>query len=657
MNSNNTKSNTLKLSFDDWTNRVMATAVDDNTWEPLLESLHAGVKDQINQLSIGKRFSELTESEQSALVERSFHETQQNEKGETLVTKFSHRLGKAVNDELIHFLLESSLKNKDEDHSHSNIIMSEHPSNADQMLEIFSVSVIDMLESSPPEMASTLRLFINRPLPECLRSNIWTSCLTKKLNTAIKSNAGGRRDRHTGSTGMSAMLRGTTSKLAPSLDVILARRCHSILDCSFYELSSRSNASFVKVVVSNFMRMIGLKLPASPTDSFDETDQIAYLIIPLVCVFRLSSTNRKHITEKLALKSGPAVSGASKGNIHKGEDEASTGGSSRSIKNLIDLELIEDTTIDSKNIMERPNAIETALYTLLEPRNMSLLSADDGKFLLTSRAPFLGRTIALLLSKDAKFSKILQSFRSANTAITNSPRDGAGNQKESVNSPSPAFSSAPNLEAFINEQLKRGLSGLLNLRTCLFVWDQGFVVGFASFFPVVVVSLLLGAAEELKGLTSLKAIFETFCSYCLSVSIESLQRLLSDHCAAQLREMFDSGGSYSLDYGENQALQAIHKHVMDGVVSAIPISSQVHESDSVLSTKQESADSLSAGQEAEAALPDGNAKVYALSVDQQSDVVLPKGPDSTVALSTTQAFESGTFPVAVLQESIPQVER
>ena len=30
---------------------------------------------------------------------------------------------------------------------------------------------------------------------------------------------------------------------------------------------------------------------------------------------------------------------------------------------------------------------------------------------------------------------------------------------------------------FLNESLLRGLSGLLNLETCQFVWDQCFVVG------------------------------------------------------------------------------------------------------------------------------------------------------------------------------------
>ena len=582
----------------DWAGRVVATSVNDASWEPLLESLHAGVKEQLQQLSVGKRFSELTEGEQAALVERSFHEVQQSDKGSELVTRFSHRLGKAVNDELLRFLLDMLDNNKKAGGAgEAAVQLSEHASNADQMLELFAKAVMSMLESSPPEMASTLRLFINRPLPDCLRGSVWVACLTKKLNTTVgKSGSGGgggggggggKREYGASKAGteLGGMLR-VTGKLAPSLDVLFARRCHALLDVSFYDLSSRSNASFVKVVTSNFMRMIGLKLPSTPSESFAEVDQISYLVVPLVCVFRLSASNRRHITEGISLSRGGGGSGGGGG--------GGTGG----VKTHSELDLIEDgMSPDSRNVMERPNAIETALYSLLEPRQLGLLSAEDGKFFLVDKAPPLGRTLSLLHHKDVKLLRVLETLRgteggptagssgaaagaggggaeggaattAAESGSKTSPRGGTGGGgggdkgSEAPNSSSPAASSAANFDAFVNQQLKRGLSGLLNLRTCLFVWDQGFVVGFGAFLPLVVAALVLGASDELKSLTTLKAVYETLTSFCQSVSIETLQRLLSEKCGDEMKELFDGAGSYKLDYGENKALQAVHKEVL-----------------------------------------------------------------------------------------------
>ena len=581
-------------ALNEWATRAVARAVDDPTWEPLLESLHRGVREQVKQLSVGKRFSELTESEQAALVERSFHETQQSATGSELVTKFSHRLGKAVTDEMLEFLFAAQRKSDEERRQQqqqqqsqlqqSSFSLVEHPSNADQMLELFSKTVINMLEASPPEMATTLRLFMNRPLPDSLRSSIWVSCLTQKIAPTNRSGAASRRAQSK-SAGRAGSLEGVlrmTGKLAPSLDILMARRCHSLLDCSFVELSSRANAAFVKVVVSNFMRMLSLKMPAGPSDSFAETDQLACLAMPLVCAFRLSAGNRKRINEAPAAAL-PAA--AAKRATEELRPKAAASKES-------DVDVLEDGAADSRNFMDRPNAIELALYTLLEPKHMGLLGAQEGHFFLVDKAPGVNRTLSMLLLRDPRFTRLLQGLRydgsqasAAAAALANTTSGeaaaaaaagaGAGGPPPASApvsprgalygislSPAISCSTAPTLEDFINELVKRGLSGLLSMRTCLFVWDQGFVVGFGAFVPLVLVSLFLGAAEELRGLNALKAVYETFTSYCQSVTTERLQRLLSTHCAAELGQLFDSAGSYALDLGETGALQAVHKQVL-----------------------------------------------------------------------------------------------
>ena len=42
----------------------------------------------------------------------------------------------------------------------------------------------------------------------------------------------------------------------------------------------------------------------------------------------------------------------------------------------------------------------------------------------------------------------------------------------------------------------------------------------------------------------------------------TLQRLLSQHCEAELRDVFDAGASYRLQLGEGAALRAVHKKVL-----------------------------------------------------------------------------------------------
>ena len=253
-----------------WASRAVAIAIDDASWEPLLESLHTGIRAQLKQLAVGKRFSELTVGEQAALVERSFYETQQNEVDAERVARFSQRLGRAVDDELLAFLQGAAqaggaaLPSLGEREAQGGLRLSEHVSNADQMLEVFAKTVLEMLDASPPEMASTLRLFLNRPLPECLRGSIWLSALTKRIEP--QKNRRGSMSQPAAPAHATQQLQPppglqvVVGKLAPSLDVLLARRCHAMLDACFGELSSRANASFLKQVVSTFMRMLGLKV-------------------------------------------------------------------------------------------------------------------------------------------------------------------------------------------------------------------------------------------------------------------------------------------------------------------------------------------------------------------------------------------------------------
>ena len=469
----------VKKSVPTWASRAIATAIDDPSWEPLLESLHEGIRAQLATLAVGKRFSELRESEQAALVERSFHESQQNEAGSERVCRFSHRLGKAVNDELLAFLSSASLAGDyvlpslGEREAQGGVRLAEHPSNSDQMLEIFAKTTLEMLDSSPPEMASTLRLFLNRPLPECLRGSIWLSALTKKVEPGQKSRRGSAQQQHSYNNQLQPPpgVQQVLGKLAPSLDVLLARRCHATLDSCFQELSSRANASFVKQVVSTFLRMLGLRIPANVADSFDNVDLVAFLIVPLVCVFRLSASHRKRVTELFvpAAEEGGGGNHGGHGRGHSRSHSLSHGhgkrdGEGGGVRTQNEIELLDDDA-SSRSTMEQPHAIEAALYALMEPRHLGLINASEGAFFLVERAPCLGRTSALLLAKDARLASLLSRLREerGGAASPRSPRGGSSSSSGAeMASAAPAASSAATFDAFLHEQVQ-------TLAHCLFV--------------------------------------------------------------------------------------------------------------------------------------------------------------------------------------------
>lgn len=136
-------------------------------------------------------------------------------------------------------------------------------------------------------------------------------------------------------------------------------------------------------------------MPANVAESFEDVDLVAFLAVPLVCVFRLSASGRKRVTE-VRVPAHPA--GEPKGGNHghghgHGKREADVG-----VRTQSEVEMLEDDA-GSRAVMEQPHAVETALYAIMEPRNMGLVNAHEGSFFLLDRAPCLGRSQALLLDK------------------------------------------------------------------------------------------------------------------------------------------------------------------------------------------------------------------------------------------------------------------
>ena len=490
--------------------KALLEAIKDDSWLPLCAKLHEGIRGQIADMKISKRFCELSEKEQVALVEKNWKDLQQME-DTSLLDSFSARMGREVDQELLKIMLAKSNKKTPSNPLSVGKLFNvtdpgaSDPTNVDILVQEISASVIDMMESGPANLMNSTKLFINRPLPQSIRSYVWSRSLLMSNVSALTQNA-------------------NFGRLAPSLDLILSRRCHALLDNKFPRLSSRSNAAYAKTIASNYMRMIGVKLPTNGYDSFADMDHCLYLVVPLIVLLR-SDFGRKKDSSVTSERS-----------LDEDGNEAP------------DVEFTDDTLNPNRVFKSTQRyVVETSLYVLMEPRHLGSLRVSNGTMSLVERAPGLGRAITLLSTKNSELYLKLASLKAPVKTTRNADDDFT--------------SEMTTMENFYNEQLIRGLSGLLNLETCMFVWDQGFIKDFGGILPLVLVALVLGNADELRGLTSFSSVIETFTSYCRKVTIFELQGLLSTHFPKELTDFFDITGNFRFRRGDDGVLQAVYRRL------------------------------------------------------------------------------------------------
>jgi hypothetical protein len=470
-----------------WATVSLTQACRDENWLPLCDILHSGIKQQLEGNLVSKRFSELTETEQAQLVEHHYRELRIRGNKEHL-DPFVDVMNRAVDEQLLQIILQRSLNkqtkarsgfNEDkkggdggkEDIHNTNNSSSDSSSVADVALQAsskehaadennleflmgeISSAVIELLERSEPALRNTLTMFLNKPLPSQIRIYIWSKSL--------------RLDQQRLEDG-TALFAG---RLAPSVDLILSRRCHALLDTSFSVVSSRANASFVKTIVTNFMRLTGMKVPDTASDNFDNMEHLVYLLIPLLVILRSNVHDLLRAMDK-DNKSGSGGSGSiSRSQVKNiaaaGEgEEGSESGSGRGVNEgrhaLLGseptvppgtVEFFEDnytTNIGNKiNATKRINIMENALYSLLEPRFLGLMElakqerkkkkkgedddqtgssgadalsaaaagtriknsrdedAVSGTFSFVEKAPGMGQALSLLAAKDPGLYSLL----------------------------------------------------------------------------------------------------------------------------------------------------------------------------------------------------------------------------------------------------------
>jgi len=375
--------------------------------------------------------------------------------------------------------------------------------NVERLMNFSSTAIIEVLDKSPPELFTTMKMFLNRRLPDTLRPYIWSYCLQIKTNDLDEL---------------------PSFRISPSLDLFLSRRCHILIDRHFPDISSRAFAGLIKSVVTAFMRRNLLSLPEGDgTDSTSTTEYDSMTDIE-------DKEERQEDTESHASSLVKSSSEASSCQMYD-----------RLIFLAVPLAVIvkEGSTVPSRSTkdsnLESYSAFELgsksqilseiALQDMAGVKHVAVLTEDVR---VNFSSVHLGYTQSLIKAKHPMLHQHLMAL------------SGVG--ESSVTNP---------FYDFLNECLLRGLSGLLNLEACQFVWDQCFVVGFAKMLPLITASLVIGCAQELLGIGHEDSVVDSWVSYCHHCSVESVQRLLSTQCASELFDLFDKSSMYALDYNED----------------------------------------------------------------------------------------------------------
>lgn len=187
LKTSNTKSIESSLHYkpQEWMIKAIDSSCLDESWSNLLSTVSSSVKQHIKELNYSN-FSQLSQQEQAILIEKELS-ILSDAKNDQLNT-YCVRLGESIDRELVRFINEPDLRDVIQNdnktfHDMKSSIKgavdnTHHPSNVDLLLETCSTEMISLLESSPLEMASTAKLFLNRNIPQSLRPYIWSSALS-----------------------------------------------------------------------------------------------------------------------------------------------------------------------------------------------------------------------------------------------------------------------------------------------------------------------------------------------------------------------------------------------------------------------------------------------------------------------------------------------
>lgn len=363
----------LRLEHQRILDNAMLNGCSGKEWENMLDTLATGIMDKLSQLtgtqnqsdgdgndsdgnSQSKRhFSTLSDEDQASLVETQFQEMMQHYDASTSsspIVAFCNHLNNAVDDELFSFIL-----NKKNAMSDSDKVNMPPSFSIDLLTDVCAKTAVHALSTSSSQLTSTLKLFLNKPIPKIIRNEVWSFSLQKSIQEMADVTA-------------------NFSKVSSSLDIIVSQRCHALLDKYFPDVSSRANAAMIKEVITKYYKLQGIILPQREEDC-RTVDQLCLIITPLLVVTLKEDDKSKHTSDV---------------------DDSYN---SNSIKHLVD----NEASLYNNNTS---NTLLKNLFAVLDKRHLGLLQGR----LLVPNSEFVPIVIGLLqIKNDTLCSKLMQLSR------------------------------------------------------------------------------------------------------------------------------------------------------------------------------------------------------------------------------------------------------
>jgi len=467
-------------------------------------------------MNYNKRFTELTEKEQNMIIESQYKKMCDEES--LCLSTLDFNFSKAIDDELVKLLRKInniehenvSIDNNNTTNDNNNTTNNNNINNNDKnindnnnnnndkkeiriikknhLLDVTINAVVEAFDNSPPEFSAAPKIFLNRPLPVSFRPYVWNASLLLSLKNKEQDI--------------------DINSLASILDEVIPRRCHSLLDKYYENMSSRWLAGLVTDTIMKLMQIYNIQFPKNDLDC-DNIDILFFLVIPLVDVLSQGQDNRE----------------------------------SHDTDNDYGKLLLTKDMGDKKSV----TLILKALVALLSNTHMNILIPGKG---LEEKSPLIARIELYLNQKDENILDILNKLIDSN-----------GDQFDN-----------PEWKNFFNPYLLKGLSGLVEHDICLFVWDQGYIMSFHKTLSIVFTSLLLSFRNIFENPAepwpNSKTAFTTFCTYCMTITVSQLQKMLSLYFSEELNEEFEKGRGYTLEEDDG-ILIAVYKKEAPEIPSKI----------------------------------------------------------------------------------------
>jgi hypothetical protein len=109
-------------------------------------------------------------------------------------------------------------------------------------------------------------------------------------------------------------------------------------------------------------------------------------------------------------------------------------------------------------------------------------------------------------------------------------------------------------EEFLQYNMATGLALLVPLDTLTFVWDNCIIAGTFEILPLIMVSIILGNADDMINMKTTANAIQSLRNFCSKLPVSNLKRLVADNCFQEIKDLFAAvpiSNSYDMCLEEN----------------------------------------------------------------------------------------------------------